>query len=649
MGKKKKKFRASRHTINPTGLWLEKTIDYGLPLLTAAIILSLSLSTADTFALPKFVILLGGAVLLFSFWLIHASLQAEVQISRTRIDLPILLFFLVSLASTLFSANRAMSLMGSYERFDGLLSILAYTLVFFLSVQVFRKGKDRLDFALKTVMFATFFVSVYGLMQYFGLDLIPWPEEGFESNRSFATLGNPVLLGSFLTMMLPIILALMLTRENSTQAAWYGLCFLLAGASLATTFSRGAWIAAAVSLVIFALMAGKRLSQSQKRKGFISVLMLAVTSAIIALLSLGSGEGTNIVKRLASLLHLGGESGISRLEIWKSSLQMIAERPMLGFGPDTFRSVFSRYETIDFIKIGGYDQTADNAHNYLLQLASTTGILGLLVFIFTVTLLLWYGLKLAKVRTGGDSLVYAGLTAGLSGYLISLFFGINSHAGMVVFLMIAGAIASGSSRLRVTKFKWPSAVWKNVTITVAAALAVVVIGLSARLYVADKHVGTAHYLLDMGYIASAIQEYERATLLNPYIDYYHSVLGEALLILAEETNDPDTLEESIAALIKAKHINPLEFDNYILLADAYMYGGRMIDPAYSDQAIGELQSATAVKKYPALSHYFLGRTYSEKGDVSLALHHLNKSLEIDPNFTPARNLVEKLSEAKQAN
>ena len=85
----------------------------------------------------------------------------------------------------------------------------------------------------------------------------------------------------------------------------------------------------------------------------------------------------NVGKRVASIFQFGGGSGQTRTEIWQAAVAAIKERPITGWGADTFSLVFPKFKPVAYVEHAGYNGRADNAHDYPLQLAAGLGIPGM--------------------------------------------------------------------------------------------------------------------------------------------------------------------------------------------------------------------------------------------------------------------------------
>ena len=202
-------------------------------------------------------------------------------------------------------------------------------------------------------MLAGALVALYAVCQYAGLDPIHWGTLPFAAGRAFSTFGNPDLLGTYLVLPLLVAPALTLTEDRNGWRVVYGLCFFLLAAAWVVAFTRGAWIGGIVGLALLtvAVVRGRvRLLAGD----LVSLAVAAAAVVVLVVRSLGSSSDlTNVATRFRSILDTGSGSALTRREIWKSAVQMVRDRPLVGHGPDTFRLVFRQYETAAYSRAAG--------------------------------------------------------------------------------------------------------------------------------------------------------------------------------------------------------------------------------------------------------------------------------------------------------
>ncbi len=138
--------------------------------------------------------------------------------------------------------------------------------------------------------------------------------------------------------------------------------------------------------------------------------------------------------------------GSARGYIWSRSLPVILKRPLLGSGPETFALVFPQNDYVG--KYRAYNTTnmlVDKPHNLYIQIAISTGLVSLVVFLALV----FYNFKnvfsVVKSRKAQfepdedyHQVLLLGFTAALFSYLIASFFSDSNVHVAVVFWVILG-------------------------------------------------------------------------------------------------------------------------------------------------------------------------------------------------------------------
>src|SRR5439155_3636937 len=110
------------------GRWILRIAAFLLPLTFLP-------NIVDEFVLPKLLLVRLVLAALIILLLVRWLLQGEVTWRRTPLDLPLLAFIGSAALSTIFAVNRYLAIFGTYDRWEGLLTILTYALLFWLAVQ----------------------------------------------------------------------------------------------------------------------------------------------------------------------------------------------------------------------------------------------------------------------------------------------------------------------------------------------------------------------------------------------------------------------------------------------------------------------------------------------------------------------------------
>ncbi|MCL7455115.1 MAG: O-antigen ligase family protein, partial [Anaerolineae bacterium] len=135
------------------------------------------------------------------------------QVRRTPLAVPTLLLVLIYLVSTAFSLDPAVSLLGSYQRLQGTYTTLSYIVIFALLLQGMRT-RQQFNRLITTVILVSFPIALYGLVQHFGLDPLPWG--GDVKRRAASNMGNAIFVAAFLIMVVPLTLTRLLENWKET-------------------------------------------------------------------------------------------------------------------------------------------------------------------------------------------------------------------------------------------------------------------------------------------------------------------------------------------------------------------------------------------------------------------------------------------------
>lgn len=199
----------------------------------------------------------------------------------------------------------------------------------------------------------------------------PWRNAGW--------FGSPLQYGYIAGMHVCLPLAfVLLTRARRTKLWWGSLiAVVLVGASIITTFTRGAWIAMACAWFVMALLAAPRVAA-------------AIAGAGALLIAIASAASETFRERLSTLINPTYSSNAERWFLWKANWEMFKDYPILGLGYSENENRAKEYVA----RMGQPDAFTGHAHNNYLQFLSGTGITGLLTYLFIITFMMVITYKL---------------------------------------------------------------------------------------------------------------------------------------------------------------------------------------------------------------------------------------------------------------
>jgi putative inorganic carbon (HCO3(-)) transporter len=556
-------------------------------------------------------------------------------------------FLACSAAATAASIHLPTALLGAYRRYEGLGAFLLYALTFVLVVQLARERR-HLHQLVVTAAGAGVVVAAYGVAQALGIDPIEWGPELQDHGRAFSTYGSPVTLGAYLTLVLPLAVGLALTTEHrrARVACWFGA--LVIAAAIFATLTRGAWLGALVAIVTL----GAGLARRHRRKSVAVVVATIVGTVAASAALLSSTSGLRIVERAAeratSLLQPTKGSSGTRIEIGKAAFNAIAERPLLGFGPDTFRLVFPRHKTAAYVREIGSLPVADNAHSHPIHIAVGAGIPAavLLYAFFAVVAIRTARSAFAPTRSmegHDDGVLMLAMWSACAGCLACLLVGISAPGSSFLLWVLLGALAARSSPR--TERNVPR--WASRTLMGAPLVAIAVLALGVRGLLADHHALRAHVLFDLRSRADAAHA---AVRLHPYNAQYRTDLAlvyrDAFAAAVRQRDAAHAagrhprpyLDVAVRAHADAEHglheairFSPWEIDNRIALASLYNMGGNAFaDPALYEKAMSTARTALAMSPNAAAARYEIAWALAQTGRVADAIVQLEIAHRLDP-------------------
>lgn len=214
----------------------------------------------------------------------------------------------------------------------------------------------------------------------------------------------------------------------------YGAGAFLMFAALVLTYSRGGIFSILSQLVFLALLSifvrrarsleeqdedklskRKLIRQFALRAVLIASLLMVIASSVIWI------GGDVLITRLESLPDEAGlaqgeaHAGVRRVEIWDASWKLFKDHPLIGSGFGAYTTAITKHHDAS----GAW--TPEAAHNDYLELLTSGGLAGVLLFGWLVVALLKRALKL--LRSSADRFQRAAICGALTGL-----FGVSLHS-----------------------------------------------------------------------------------------------------------------------------------------------------------------------------------------------------------------------------
>lgn len=378
----------------------------------------------DYYYHPKIMSIYFLCLLMMIFYMVKIR---TIIVEKENSDYFLLSYIFIILISTLFSVDLILSIQGNSLREEGFAALSCYAFIYIIAAKYYKFSRKHI----KYLILSSCIIALYGVFQYLGYEIIrPDFIRKYWHKHSYSTIGNRNFLGSYLVLMLPISIYSYLHSKKNILLFSSCLLYLC----LLCTITRGAWIGFTASICLLSYYVFKY-KINIKRFAIVAGLFVSIT----VLFNIYSGgeifnRAASIGKDFGDVIKYSSNSaGSHRVFIWKGAIKLIGDRPFLGSGPDTFGEVFMDKFQKEIKDIYNNSVSFDKAHNEYLQIAVTTGIPSLLLYIaFIMTIMA----KLHKMLEKNKIIVP--IYCCIVGYLVQAFFNISVVSVAPVFWAILG-------------------------------------------------------------------------------------------------------------------------------------------------------------------------------------------------------------------
>lgn len=576
-----------------------------------------------------------------------AAVVIAVCFSGRRFDLhdepifwSLLAFVAASLVSAIFAPAPMHSLFGDFERMGGVWAWL-HLLLFFLLLRTLRD--EDWPWILNGALIVSVIVSLIAVVE---------QTQGASAQTagvaapSTATVGNSGLLAAYLLMGIGIAAYLASTtarfRLLYLAAAFLDLVALVLAQNRSTLV--GLVAAALLGAVIYAALTKNRTSRILVPSAAIAVGIAVIGSAVIVRSFPGGAFARHVpmvFERLAATDPGGADE--SRTLQWRAAIEGFKDRPVLGYGPESYNLVWSAHFDPDIYRYN--TDVYDRTHNQYLETLATGGLVGIIAFAA-----IWLAIAVTLSRafragrlTAASLAVLCGAQLAYGIHLALWFFDLNST---MVWILVGALISSrgtvGSVVLEPTARDARIPAGKPAV--AAVALAILVGALVWEGYVPLRAArALANIDSPRGSLANTLSQYEILERSPPrQTGHTPMIMGEFLASLrprqAQWERDPQqraqlnhVLTQSLDAFAREIRRDPLNDRLYTQQASLLMFATAVRkSPAYRQQAIDALHKAIDLSPRRIEQWLALAGIYLRENDYERAIVVLNDAIKQDP-------------------
>lgn len=341
-----------------------------------------------------------------------------------------------------------------------------------------------------------------------------------------------------------------------------------------------------------------------------------------------------VLQRFSSL-SFTDKTAESRFMIWNMAWQGFKERPLLGWGQESFNYVFNKYYNPAMYS---QEQWFDRTHNVVLDWLIAGGVLGLLAYLSLFAAALYYLWRKKSPFSFVEKSLITGLLAGYFAHNLTVFDNLTSY---LLFLFILAWIEGRSGE----QWRWlaaktsriePGTLNRIIAPLVGAALVFVIYTVNVPPLLAA---GTLIQALEghPGSPADNLAYFKKALSYHSFGDAeVREQLGQSAVAAATANIDPNIRQQFFDLAYKefsAQTAQTPEDARYFMFMGAFLdqYG-------QYDAAVSYLKKASALSPGKQTILFELGTAYLNKRDFSDALATMKRAFDLDQSFEEARRI-----------
>ena len=352
--------------------------------------------------------LLFGVMLVFIFRMLYEG-GYDWKIIKHPITITIICMILWMTFTSFTSSMPLVSIKYTIARLWFVISF------YFVATQIFKKKENmRLWIWIFTIPLSI--VIIYSIFQFFHYniekDALYWVMQPFFKDHT--------IYGAVIAMMLPIMFVFAFDKSYNPQTRLASLLvFIIILIGIILSFTRAAWLSIILAYGVYFIFLLKINWRIIVLGIFViaSILFLYKDPIAEKIASNKQSSSKDISKHIKSVSNIKNDaSNLERINRWKSAIRMFEAKPLVGFGPGTYRFQYAPFQrSYEQTYVSTNSGSLGNAHSEYLSPLAETGIIGGLIFIVLIVLTVRTGRRL-YIRAKSQEIKFLAI-----GILIGLF------------------------------------------------------------------------------------------------------------------------------------------------------------------------------------------------------------------------------------
>ena len=583
--------------------------------------------------------------IIFVFWLWLMMSDAKYRPRSSYTLYSFIALIVVLFLATIFGISPYKSFWSSFERMEGFWGFWHYFLYFLMLISVFRRQADWSRFFFVSLA-VSILISFYGLFQLLGKLSV---HQG--SVRLDATMGNATYLAIYLIFHIFLFLYFLFRTKNIWLRCVYLLAIIFELFIVYRTATRGAILGLLAGLITFSvvnLIWGDNKKLKYIALGCFSTVILVSVIFIVARNS-RFVQSSEVLSRFASISFTETTTQ-SRFIIWNMAFKAWKDRPVLGWGPESFVYIFSKYYDS---RMWQQEPWFDRAHNVFFDWLTSAGLVGLMAYLGLFgsgIFMLW-----RLIRNNPEEAKIVGVFMGvLTAYFVHNIFVFDNFTSYIIFFAVLAYLhfyyyqvssKTDEAVLADSVAAVPKFVRVGVIVVTAGTVIFSVYSFNVKPILASQDIieslrslsytvqgGTKTHDLDRGRLMLE-QGINRNT-------FGTAEIREQLAQSADKiSNDPGTSPKDKQKIIK------FALDQMKIQEDRFPYDMRakaFLSTLYGDagdagNAIIAAQDGLVVSDKRQQFYFLLGEAYFRAGEEDLAIATLKQAYDLAPDYPDAIN------------
>ena len=592
------------------------------------------------FVVPKTVYFWMLVEIIFAAWLLLAISNRQFRPRINAVSVTLGIFLLITILTSFTGINTERSFWSTFERMAGTINWIHLALFFSALAFTFRTLADWKKL-LTASFIASSLVALIFLSQKIGIAIIPFDA------RSGATIGNSSFMAAYLLFNLFFGVWLFSAARDVRQKAAYGIGFVLLVLVMLYSTAYGAMLSMFGGLFIIFLFWLFFRAKIKLARG-IALLFLVGAIFLGSIVIWGTFAQNKAV--IGNMPYFFSDSGTigARKVVWEMAWQGVKERPVLGWGPENFNVVFTKYfNPCLTLSECGNEVWFDRTHNVIFENLIHSGFVGLFSYLAIFAAALFAVFRWV-FRDRKNWVLSGVVAAALGSYFVQNMLVFDMPSTYIMFALTLAFVGGVGSNV-LGREKEPGKI-KNPDMRMVPLIGVVVVYFLFSYGIQSLQAANWGVKISRGGLTASetMMLYEKGLSATPMgnrqtVEFFTIKLTKAIKKDEEQKMPVDLIYGVEKVMRETSEKNPLDFRHAIILGDFYV-AARDRDPEFL--AKGEETFKRAIELSPAnqQGYMLLAKAYTFKKEYEKAEPLLLHSLELEPRYVGSHAALASLYE-----